>query len=53
MDLELKAATFMFGNIRKYCISLKSISAYFLSEIETKCFGGKTRKKQTTWKIMP
>ena len=52
MDLELKAATFMFSNIRKYCISLKSITAYFLSEIETKCFGGKTWKKQTTWKIM-
>jgi len=52
MDLELKAAMFMFGNIRKCCISLKSIIVFSSSENERKCFGGKTWKKQTTWKIM-
>jgi len=51
MDLELEAAMFMFGSIRKCCISLKSITVFSSSENETKRFGGKTREKQTTWKI--
>jgi len=49
--LRIKAAMFMLGNIRKCCISLKSITVFSSSENETKCFGGKTRNKQTTWKI--
>jgi hypothetical protein len=42
MDLELKAAMFMFGNIRKCCTGLKLITVLSSSENETKCFGGKT-----------
>jgi hypothetical protein len=49
--LRIKDAMFMLSNIRKFCISRKSITVFSSTENETKRFGGKTRKKQTTWKI--